>query len=84
LKVDLMHLFGIRKSLKQAGSPSGSWRKSSFSSYTGNCVEVADGAEGTIRVRDSRNPGPVLAFSAAKWDAFVGAIREDPNRGLRG
>ena len=77
-----MRFFRVRASLKQTDGSS--WRKSSFSTYQGNCVEVADGADGAIRVRDSMNPGPVLAFTTAKWDAFVGAIREDYRRGPRG
>jgi hypothetical protein len=37
------------------------WRKSRRSDQQGACVEVADlGAQ--IMFRDSKNPGPVLAF----------------------
>ena len=77
-----MRFFRFRESLKQPDESS--WRKSSYSTYNGNCVEVADGADDTIRVRDSMNPGPVLAFTAATWDAFVGTVREDSSRGPRG
>ena len=76
-----MRFFRVRESLKQTDESS--WRKSSFSTYNGNCVEVADGTNDTIRVRDSMNPGPVLAFTAAEWDAFVGAVRGGSNRGNR-
>ena len=52
------------------------WRKSTFSSGTGNnCVEVADLGGGRL-VRDSKNPtGPVLSFTAGEWDAFVKGAR---------
>jgi hypothetical protein len=35
--------------------PDLSWRKSSHSGQTGNCVEVAD-ARGVIAIRDSKHP----------------------------
>lgn len=48
------------------------WRKSSYSSGTGNCVEVAV-AGARVRVRDSKQHGhgPVLEFSPAEWAAFL-------------
>lgn len=53
------------------------WHKSSYSSGNGGaCVEVADEVAGVIPVRDSKDPhGPVLAFPADAWSAFVGAVR---------
>jgi uncharacterized protein DUF397 len=52
------------------------WIKSSFSYANGNCVEVAGLSSDRIGVRDSQNPGgPVLAFTPAQWDAFVGGVR---------
>jgi Domain of unknown function (DUF397) len=51
------------------------WRKSTFSTTNG-CVEVA--VEGDrIRVRDSKQQGrgPVLEFTAAEWEAFLGGVR---------
>lgn len=53
------------------------WRKSSRSSGGGNCVEVAFAPNGTVGVRDSKNPtGAVLMFTAAEWDAFTGGVRD--------
>jgi hypothetical protein len=79
-----MQPLGIRKSLKCDNKSSGAWRKSSYSSYTGNCVEIGGLVDDNIRVRDSKNPrGAILEFTTAGWDAFVGAIREDSNRGNR-
>lgn len=48
------------------------WRKSSYSSGSKECVEVAFVGRNAVGVRDSKNPaGPALVFSAAKWDLFV-------------
>ncbi|MFF2077186.1 DUF397 domain-containing protein [Kitasatospora sp. NPDC058162] len=58
------------------------WRKSSFSTDQGNCIEVADGVVGIVPVRDSKDPhGPALAFPADAWTAFVASIKagELPN-----
>ena len=55
----------------------GIWRKSSFSAYNGNCVEVAK-FTGTIGVRDSQDPyGAVLDFTPAQWDAFIGKLNRE-------
>jgi hypothetical protein len=52
------------------------WVKSSLSFSNGNCVEVADLAEGEIGVRNSRDSaGPVLRFTADEWYAFLGGVR---------
>ena len=48
------------------------WRKSSYSSQSGNCVEVAANMPGTVAVRDSKHPeGPRLLIPAAEWRAFL-------------
>ncbi|MFE1558385.1 DUF397 domain-containing protein [Streptomyces sp. NPDC058734] len=52
------------------------WRKSSYSNNGGNCVEVALNLPGTVPVRDSKTPGgPVLAFRAAAFAAFLDGVR---------
>ena len=52
------------------------WRKSSFSADQGSCVEIASEGQ-SVLVRDSRDLGAVLAFSAARWAAFLRHIRAD-------
>jgi hypothetical protein len=55
---------------------SAQWRKSPYSTNTGNCVEVARNLPGVVAVRDSKNPdGPALVFTADQWRAFVSAHR---------
>jgi hypothetical protein len=52
------------------------WRKSSYSGNSGNCVEVCTSEPGTVAVRDSKNvPGPELAVSDQTWSAFVKGIK---------
>ena len=53
------------------------WRKSTLSSSGDNCVEVAFAADGSIGVRDSKQHGlgPILEFTPAEWDAFLGGVK---------
>jgi Domain of unknown function (DUF397) len=63
---------GVQASLLHAAV----WRKSSYSSPSGNCVEAAMLADG-VAVRNSRFPdGPALIFTDAEWDAFVRGIKD--------
>jgi Domain of unknown function (DUF397) len=60
------------------GSAGPHWKKSSWSSHAGNCVEVATLPEGIIGVRDSKQNGAdraVLTFSRAAWDRFLMGVR---------
>jgi hypothetical protein len=52
------------------------WRKSTYSSQNGACVEVATNLPGTVAVRDSKAPeGLVLLIPAAEWRAFVHGLK---------
>lgn len=57
---------------------SATWIKSSYSGPTGgNCVEVAFLSDGSVAMRNSRNPdGPALVFTRPEWDAFLGGARD--------
>jgi uncharacterized protein DUF397 len=58
------------------------WRKSSYSSDTGECVEAAlGGAADAVAVRDSKRAGAAHAtVSAAAWRAFVDGVVEGSMR----
>lgn len=55
------------------GAPDLAWRKSSYCAQ-GECVEVG-ALNGRILMRDSKNPGPVLSFSADEFRAFALGLR---------
>ncbi|MFI0352723.1 DUF397 domain-containing protein [Actinomadura sp. 9N407] len=60
------------------------WRKSRHSEPNGKCVEAARASDGTIGVRDSKDPGPLLEFSPREWRAFVrgqGLLHSDEDGG---
>lgn len=51
------------------------WRKSGRSAANG-CVEVARIGDG-VAIRDSKDKhGPVLKFTLAEWEAFIGGVRD--------
>jgi Domain of unknown function (DUF397) len=53
------------------------WRKSSHSNPSGNCVELAELAASLIAVRNSRHPGgPALICPCAGVAAFLQAVKE--------
>jgi hypothetical protein len=52
------------------------WAKSSLSYANGSCVEVSGLSADIIGVRHSKDTkGPVLRFTPAEWDAFLGGVR---------
>ncbi|MDJ1131437.1 DUF397 domain-containing protein [Streptomyces iconiensis] len=57
--------------------PDVEWMKSSLSSPTGNCVELARlPEEGLVAMRNSRHPdGPALVYTREEMVAFVGAAK---------
>ncbi len=47
------------------------YRRSTFCAH-GSCVEVAQQVDGSVAMRDSKNPlVPPLSFTPAEWDDFV-------------
>ena len=62
-----------------AGQPTVThWQKSRRSNPSGNCVEVAELADGTgVAVRNSRDPdGPVLIYTRAEIEAFILGVQD--------
>ncbi|WP_225727131.1 MULTISPECIES: DUF397 domain-containing protein [unclassified Nocardia] len=54
---------------------SAAWFKSSYSSPSKDCVEVAFLDRNRVGVRDSKNPcGPALVLASDQWAAFVADI----------
>ena len=52
------------------------WRKSSFSSQSGNCVEVARNLPWLMAIRDSKAPdGVELLVSPETWRMFIRNVR---------
>ncbi|MER6690994.1 DUF397 domain-containing protein [Streptomyces minutiscleroticus] len=63
------------------GVPAGSldvrWIKSRHSNAEGNCVEVAALADGSVAVRNSRDPeGPALVYTRAEVGAFLAGAKD--------
>jgi Domain of unknown function (DUF397) len=54
-----------------------SWRRSSFSTYNGNCVEVGNLDIEIIGVRDTKHhgKGPILAFTQNEWSTFLNSVK---------
>ena len=53
----------------------GIFRKSSYSGG-GGCVAVAKFADGSVKVRDTKNEtGEVLSFTKHEWEAFLQGVK---------
>ncbi|WP_256106364.1 DUF397 domain-containing protein [Streptomyces sp. ODS05-4] len=53
------------------------WIKSSHSNPVGNCVELSPLADGSVAVRNSRDPeGPALVYTRAEIAAFLAGARD--------
>lgn len=62
--------------VEEVGTARVTWRKSTRSNGSGNCVEVADNLAGKVGLRDSKDPrGPVLAFDQRAWSLFVRGVK---------
>jgi Domain of unknown function (DUF397) len=52
------------------------WRKSAASNPSGDCVQVAALADGSVAVRNSRDAaGPALIYTRAEIAAFLTGVR---------
>jgi hypothetical protein len=53
------------------------WRKSSWSSFNGNCVAVARLRGELVGVRDTKyeGSGKVLIFDSAAWRSFIDSVK---------
>lgn len=59
-----------------AATNSVSWLKSSYSTATGNCVELASLGPESVAVRDSKHPGAgALVFSRSAMSAWLDRCR---------
>jgi hypothetical protein len=61
------------------------WKKSNHSNPSGDCVELAELAEGKIAVRNSRYPGgPTLLYTRIVMAAFLQIVKEGGFDGMTG
>jgi hypothetical protein len=53
------------------------WKKSSYSSDSGNCVEVRH-VDGRVEIRDSKlsDDSPVITYSPDEWRAVLYAVND--------
>ena len=64
------------------GTPAGqldgvTWQKSRRSNPSGNCVECAALPDGSVAMRNSRDPeGAALIYTPAEIEAFLGGVRD--------
>jgi len=53
------------------------WQKSSFSGEAANCVNIAAMPDATLRLRESDEPGRILAVSREGLSALLTAVKTD-------
>jgi hypothetical protein len=52
-----------------------SWQKSSYSGTGGNCVNVAAADDGTIKLRESDDPGTIVTTTPEKLGALIRGVK---------
>ena len=51
------------------------WRKSTFTANSGQCIEIAELPGGAIALRDSKSPHrEPLRFTSGEWAAFLNGV----------
>lgn len=64
-----------KSALYAADLTTATWRKSTFTSNSGQCVEIAELPGGAIAIRDSKSPRrDPLRFTSAEWAAFLNGV----------
>ncbi|MCA6094870.1 DUF397 domain-containing protein [Streptomyces sp. SCA3-4] len=53
------------------------WKKSSYSASSSNCVNIAAAEDGTMRLRESDDPGTVLVVTPAALRALMAAAKAE-------
>jgi hypothetical protein len=52
------------------------WRKSTYSTGTNNCIEVADGQPEAVMVRDTKDHDRgIIKVSPSAWSAFIAGAK---------
>ncbi|MFP8886008.1 MULTISPECIES: DUF397 domain-containing protein [Streptomyces] len=51
------------------------WQKSTYSGEAANCVYVAASDDGTIKLRESDDPGAVLSTTPERLAAFIRSVK---------
>ncbi|MFJ6623381.1 DUF397 domain-containing protein [Kitasatospora sp. NPDC091335] len=52
-----------------------SWQKSSYSTQAANCVYVAAASDGTIKIRESDDPGVVITALPDSLRALLSGVK---------
>lgn len=59
-------------------SAASGWRKSTYSTESGSCVEVAQTPCGAVAIRDTTDrPGPALSIAPSAWRSFTARIQAE-------
>ncbi|PSM37763.1 DUF397 domain-containing protein [Streptomyces dioscori] len=59
--------------------PTYTWQKSSFSTEGANCLNLATAPDGTLRLRESDDPGRMLALRPEGLSALLVAVKQAPS-----